>query len=85
MHAECQVIYSSEIIAKCQVIYSSEIIAKCYACRMSSSRGMRDPAAAPTASENFIDPLFSANNYSDLLWMPHNQHKVSRINDDVSY
>ena len=53
---------------------------------MSSSRGPCGPADVAAANnEDFLDPSLSANNFSDLLWMPHEQHKISRINDDVSY
>jgi hypothetical protein len=62
------------------------IISKYYSCRMSSSRGPCGPTdAAVENNEDFLDPSLSANYFSDLLWMPHDQHKVSRINDDVSY
>ena len=62
------------------------IFTKCYACRMSSSRdpcGSSDAAAA--YDDSGFDASWSASNFSNLLWMPHDQHKVSRIHDNVSY
>ena len=53
---------------------------------LSSSRGLCAPADVVGAyDEVVLDPALSRNNFSNLLWMPHDQHKVSRINDDVSY
>ena len=62
------------------------IFSKCYACRMSSNRdpcGPSDTAAA--FDDSGFNSSWSASNFSNLLWMPHDQHKVSRIHDNVSY
>jgi len=59
---------------------------KYHACRMSSSRDPGGPSYAAAAHDDFgFESAWSANNFSKLLWMPHDQHKVSRIHDDVSY
>jgi len=62
------------------------IFSKCYVCRMSSSRDQCGPShAAAVYGDSGFDSSWSASNFSNLLWMPHDQHKVSRIHDDVSY
>ena len=53
---------------------------------MSSSRDSGGPSHAIAAHDDFgFESAWSANNVSNLLWMPHDQHKVSRIHDNVSY
>ena len=53
---------------------------------MSSSRDSGGPSHAAAAHDDFsFESAWSANNFSNLLWMPHDQHNVSRIHDNVSY
>ena len=52
---------------------------------MSSSRDPGGPSnAAAACDDSGFDSAWSASNFSNLLWMPHDQHKVSQIYDNIS-
>ena len=57
-----------------------------YVCRMSGSRGEYGHEDIDDAfDEVVVTQTESPNHFSSLLWMPHQQHRISLISENVSY
>ena len=57
-----------------------------YACRMSFSRYEYDNQEIIDAFEEVVvTQTQSPNHFSSLLWMPHQQHRISFAADNVSF